>query len=119
VKLENIADFIIPLIILALFFFLNMQKKKEKAQTHEEPEQISRPQAPPRAAPRKQHVQRLNVEDRKLGNAIEERHPILSERGELASQHKKKKSISRASKLLKGTSLRHAFLLNEILKPPL
>ena len=97
--LEKLSNFLIPIVLLALYFILNAKsKKKELEQKRPEP---SRDRSPPK---------------RDVSPQRSPHHPRL--RPFSMPLEKKAHRSSYASKLIKGKSLRHAFLMKEILNRP-
>lgn len=141
-KLENLSDFILPIVILLLYFVLNMRKKKEEPENHSEearplPAPLQRARARPKPVPsvqglppasRRQTPLQSQIEGRKISSAIEEGRfsSQSSARGSTelvididpAYAQKKKSGKSRARNLLKKRLLREGFLLKEILNRP-
>ena len=102
--LEKLSNFIIPIVLLILYFFLSAKaNKKEPEQKRPEPSRdhfppkraVSPQQAPYRSSPK-----------------------IVPMRPFLRPLEKKVHRSSYASKLIKGNSLRRAFLMKEILNRP-
>jgi hypothetical protein len=139
VKLGDLSDFVLPIIILVLYFVLSARKKKEEPKEREEQEEPQAPRSPaasrPPPAKRGQQILRSSIEDRKIESAIEKRHyssAVTQERGgglvseamlkysdaDVPHAPKKRKGVSRASKLLQRNSLRKAFLVKEVLNRP-
>ncbi len=131
-KLDNLFDYLIPIAIMVLYFVLNARKKKEKprVQREEALEQNSSTRRAPPPAPvsRRQQTPHLQIENRKIGPAVKEsrfssamaerRRSEAANRKQAAYVPKKKARVSRAGQLVKGKSLRDAFLLKEILNRP-
>ncbi len=132
-KVENLSDFILPIVILLFYFVLNMRKKKEKPSAEERPPSapLPREQARPKPAPSIQRQPRgaaplrTPIEDRRISSAIEERSAELVSVGlsesfdmDPAYALKKKSGRSNVQNLLKKRSLREVFLLKEILNRP-
>ncbi len=131
-KLDNLFDYLIPIAIMVLYFFLNARKKKEKPQVQKEEALIQpspqRKAPPPAPVSRRPQTPHLQIENRKIGPAVKEsrfsaamtekRRSEAANRKQVAYVPKKKARVSHAGKLLKGTSLRDAFLLKEILNRP-
>lgn len=101
IDLEKLSNFIIPIVMLVLYFILNAKVKKKESESRPE-RPLKKEPTPVRRAPL--HVSRKIIPSQAQPPAI----------------HLKKKNSrpSYASKLVKGRSLRQAFLMKEILNRP-
>lgn len=111
-QLENLAEYLVPLIVLVLYFVLNFQKKKQKPPApHHRQEEEERARRP-RPAPLPKRVPPAV----KTQSAKKEKQPFTASVKKGAPSRLKK--TSRAAKLLKSRSLRSTFLAKEILGRP-
>ncbi|GEM_PF-7006328 len=102
-ELGKLGDFIIPLVMLFLYFVLNAKKKKE-------------PPKDPTAEQRRQPPPKKTTSIKQVPLPIPTR--IASVESIAPPPRKKKKVQSYANRLVKGRSLREGFVLKEILNRP-
>lgn len=116
-NLDHLFEYLFPIAIFLLYFFVNTRKKKEQPKRESKKEEL-KPE-PVRKIPSQQKpevVQQCSQADSSLGvtrcdlysNAVED--PVYA--------HKTDDKVSRAQKLLEGRSLRDVFLIKEILDRP-
>lgn len=124
-NIENLAEYLLPLALLVFFFVLNFRKKKPEpkaAQPVSRPLPLSSREPLKKPSPARPQTQLSNIESRTFESAIEKQGTDLVSSALLktaaAETAQKKRAISRAKKLLKGESLREAFLRNAILNRP-
>lgn len=103
--LEKLSNFIIPIVMIILYFILNAKVKKKEPEAHSEQQR----DLPPRKKPALPKREPLPVYQKVVHS------PVLSAAVPLK---RKVNKPSYAKKLLKGRSLRQAFLMKEILNRP-
>ncbi len=103
-KLENLGEYIVPVVIMVLYFLLTGIKKTKKPPVHAH----QKKREPPAAL--KQPHKQLQPKPKSPAPVPEK---IL-----LSTPKTALKKISRSEKLLKKQSLRNAFLIKEILNRP-